>query len=85
MFCTACICSECPYGLKGYICNRELDGHIHICEGCHGNEVSKVCPLDEIAPEHAEALREIIKARDAVAMEAYFYYNTGLWYNKEVK
>jgi hypothetical protein len=37
--------------------------------------------LEVITPEHASALREIIKARDAEAMEAYFDYKTGAWYN----
>ena len=85
MFCTECICHECPYGLKCYVCNRELNDHIHICEGCHGDRVSDTCLLDNMAPEHADALRELIKARDADAIEAYFDPKTGPWYNKEGK
>lgn len=82
MFCTECICHRCPHGLKCYICNDELNGHLLISEGCHGNYVSNVCLIEEIAPEHAAPLREIIKARDAVAMEAYFDPTNGSWYNK---
>jgi hypothetical protein len=52
-----------------------------ICEGCSGNYVAKVCLLEEITPEHAAALREIIKARDSAAMEAFFDWETGAWYN----
>ena len=85
MFCTECICRKCPHGLSCTICNRELDGHIHINEGCHGDRTDTICILEQITPEHASALREIIKARDADAMEAYFDYKTGPWYNKEVK
>lgn len=81
MFCTECICSKCPHELKGYICNRELNGHLLICEGCHGDYVTEVCILEKIAPKHAEALREIIKSHDAEAMEAYFDMKTGAWYN----
>lgn len=85
MFCTECICSQCPHGLKCYICNRELNDHILICEGCHGDRVSDICPLDSIAPLHADALREIIKNHDMAAMEAYFDWKTGPWYRKEAK
>lgn len=80
MFCTECICHRCPYGLKCWICNNELNGHLLICEGCHGSYVADVCILEEITPEHADALREIIKRRDSEAMEAYFDYKTGAWY-----
>lgn len=85
MFCTECICHECPHGLKCYICNDWLNGHILINEGCHGSYVADVCLLEEVTPEHANMLREIIKARDAVAMEAYFDHKAGPWYNKEAK
>ena len=81
MFCTECICHECPHGLKCYICNAELNGHLLISEGCSGNYIAKVCLLEEITPEHANALREIIKAKDREAMEAYFDRKTGAWYN----
>jgi len=53
-----------------------------IVEGCNGGRESSKCPLDLIAPEHAEALRKIIKEHDADAMKAYFDYKTGLWYAK---
>lgn len=82
MFCTECICHQCPYGLSCWICNNELNGHLLINEGCAGSTVSDVCILEEITPEHACALREIIKARDSDAMEAYFDYKTGPWYAK---
>ena len=81
MFCTECICNKCPHGLKCWICNAELNGHLLISEGCSGNYVANTCLLEKIAPEHAEALREIIKARDKDAMKAYFDYKTGAWYN----
>jgi hypothetical protein len=64
------------------MCDRELDGHLLIVEGCNGDRESKICPLDVIAPDHAEHLREIIKAHDANAMKAYFDYKTGPWYSK---
>jgi hypothetical protein len=51
-----------------------------INEGCHGHYVTDICILEGITPEHADALREIIKRRDAEAMEAYFDYKTGAWY-----
>lgn len=41
-----------------------------------------MCVLDSIAPEHANALREIIKNQDSEAMEAYFDYKTGSWYKR---
>lgn len=82
MFCTECVCHRCPYDLRCYECDRELDGHLLIVEGCNGSRESDACPLDEIASEHAEALRGIIKARDAGAMKAYFDYKTGPWYTK---
>lgn len=82
MFCTKCICRQCPHGLRCWICDRELDGHLLIVEGCNGLNESTTCPLDVIAPEHANALREIIKAHDANAMKAYFDYKTGPWYAK---
>ena len=85
MFCTECICKKCPHGLGCTICNNELDGHIHINEGCNGSYTATTCILEEITPEHADTLREIIKARDAEAMEAYFDRKTGPWYNTEVK
>lgn len=81
MHCTKCICNECPYGLKCWICHNELNGHLLICEGCSGNYVTEVCLLEEITPEHAEALRKIIKARDEEAMEAFFNRETGAWFN----
>lgn len=81
MLCNDCICHKCPYGLECYICDRELDGHLLIAEGCRGDREDKICPLDVIAEKHAEALREIIKNRDAKAMKAYFDYKTGPWYN----
>lgn len=82
MFCKECICHKCPYGLKCYICDRELDGHLLICDGCSGDRVTEACTLDHIAPKHASALREIIKVQDAEAMKAYFDYKTGAWYNE---
>lgn len=82
MFCTECICHCCPHGMKCWICDRELDGHLLIVDGCNGNRESDVCPLDVIAVNHADALRGIIKAQDAGAMEAYFDYKTGPWYVK---
>lgn len=82
MFCNECFCHKCPYGLRCSECDRELDGHLLIVEGCNGLRESVSCPLDDIAPEHANALRTIIKARDAAAMEAYFDYKTGPWYTK---
>lgn len=82
MFCTECICHRCPYGLKCWICDRELNGHLLIVDGCNGSRESDVCPLDVIAVNHADALRGIIKAQDAEAMEAYFDYKTGPWYVK---
>lgn len=82
MFCTECICHNCPYGLKCWLCDRELNGHLLIVEGCNGNRESNVCILDSIAPDHADALREIIKKQDADAMEAYFDYKTGPWYKR---
>ena len=81
MFCTECICNKCPHGLKCWICNNELNGHLIISEGCSGNYVANTCLLEEIAPEHADALRKIIKARDRDAMEAYFDKETGAWYS----
>ena len=81
MFCTECICHKCPHGLKCYICNAELNGHLIISEGCSGNYVAEVCLLEEITPEHAATLREIIKARDSEAMEAFFDKETGVWHN----
>ena len=80
MFCTECICHKCPYGLKCYICNTELNGHLLISEGCNGDYVAETCILEQITPEHADALREIIKAKDREAMEAYFDLKTGAWY-----
>lgn len=80
MFCTECICNRCPHGLKCWICNNELNGHLLINEGCHGHYVTDICILEGITPEHADALREIIKRRDSEAMEAYFDYKTGPWY-----
>lgn len=82
MFCTECICHKCPYGLKCWICDRELNGHLLIVEGCDGSRESSTCALDAIAPEHADALRKIIKDQDSVAMEAYFDYKTGPWYRR---
>ena len=82
MFCTECICHNCPYGLKCWLCDRELNGHLLIVEGCSGNRESNVCILDSIAHDHADALREIIKKQDADAMEAYFDYKTGPWYKR---
>ena len=82
MFCTECICHNCPYGLKCWLCDRELNGHLLIVEGCNGNRESNVCILDSIAPDHADALREIIKKQDADAMEAYIDYKTGPWYKR---
>ena len=81
MFCTDCICHKCPYGLRCYICNNELNGHLLINEGCGGNYVTETCILEEIAPKHASTLREIIKTRDSDAMEEYFDRETGRWYN----
>ena len=80
MFCMECICNQCPHGLKCWICNAELNGHLLISEGCSGNYIANTCLLEEIAPEHAEALRHIIKVRDSEAMEAYFC-KDGPWYN----
>lgn len=80
MFCQECICHQCPYGLKCHICNNELNGHLLISEGCQGDCVASVCLLEEIAPEHAESLRSIIKSKDAAAMEAYFDPTIGPWY-----
>lgn len=85
MFCTECICHRCPYELRCSECDRELDGHILIVEGCDGFRESAICPLDSIDPEHADALRKIIKARDSIAMEAYFDLETGPWYNRKIK
>ena len=82
MFCTECICHKCPYGLKCWFCDRELNGHLLIVEGCDGSRESSTCTLDEIAPEHADALRKIIRDQDSVAMEAYFDYKTGPWYKR---
>lgn len=82
MFCTECICHQCPHGLRCWICNNELSGHLLINEGCNGATVSDVCILEAIASEHAGALREIIMAKDTKAMEAYFDYKTGPWYAK---
>lgn len=81
MFCSECFCSNCPYGLRCYVCNSRLNDHILINEACRGDRVSTSCPLDSIAPEHADALRDIINANDSDAMEAYFDYKTGPWYN----
>lgn len=85
MFCTECICHQCPYGLRCWTCDRELDGHLLIVEGCNGTRESDKCPLDSIAPEHAETLRKIITEQDAAAMEAYFNLETGPWYNQKIK
>lgn len=83
MFCTECICHHCPYGMKCWICDRELDGHLLIVDGCNGSRESDICVLDAVAPEHAAALREIIKRQDAKVMESYFDYKAGPWYAKE--
>lgn len=82
MFCTECICHTCPHGLHCWECDRELDGHLLIVDGCNGCRVSDVCPLDVIATDHADALRGIIKEQNADAMKAYFDYTTGPWYAK---
>lgn len=82
MLCQGCICNRCPHGLQCYICNNELDGHLLISEGCRGDRVNSVCPLEDISPEHAEPLRQIIKARDALAMERYFDPVSGAWYTE---
>lgn len=83
MFCTECFCSKCPYGLKCYICERELDGHLIIVEGCHGDREIDCCILEHIAPKHASMLREMIKNKDTKAIEAFFDHKTGLWYTEE--
>lgn len=82
MFCTECVCHRCHYGLKCWICDRELNGHLLIVDGCNGSRESDKCVLDAIAHEHAAALREIVKRQDSEAMEAYFDYKTGPWYKR---
>lgn len=88
MFCTNCICHNCPYGLKCNICDTWLDGHILIVDGCNGKRECDECPLDYITKEytelaHAEILREIIRNKDSTAMEAFFDHETGPYHKKE--
>ena len=81
MFCAECICHKCPHGLRCWECNNELNGHLLINEGCNGSHVASVCPLEDMAPRHADALRGIIKSKDKGAMEEYFNMDTGAWYS----
>lgn len=88
MFCTNCICHNCPYGLKCRDCDTWLDGHILLIEGCGGQREADECLFDYVAreetgvPEHAEMLREMIRNRDSVGIEAFFDHKTGPYHLK---
>ena len=83
MFCTKCICHNCPYGLTCRDCDTWLDGHMLLIEGCNGQRETDECLFDYIAreetqvPEHAEMLREIVRNKDSKAMDAFFDWKTG--------
>ena len=81
--CHECFCAQCPHGLRCYICERELDDHLHVAESCKGDREIDHCILEHIAPKHAGMLRRMIKNKDANAIEAFFDHKTGLWYTEK--
>jgi len=85
MHCHYCICRNCPYGLSCDLCDRMLIPHLIIAGSCPGDKEWDECPLDECAKQHAEPLRELIRAKNYDGIESYFDFKTGAWYADPIR
>lgn len=72
MFCNDCICDRCPYGLSCDYCDKWLDGHILIVDGCDGKRECNVCLLDDMLGDGATILREALKSKNDDKIDDFF-------------